>query len=39
MTFLVSHDGVVYEKDLGPETAATTQKITQFNPDKSWKRH
>ena len=38
MTFLVSHDGVVYEKDLGPETAAAAQKITQFNPDKSWKR-
>jgi len=38
MTFLVSHDGVVYEKDLGPETAATAQKITRFNPDKSWKR-
>jgi hypothetical protein len=38
MTFLVSHDGVVYEKDLGPETAATAQKITQFNPDKSWKK-
>lgn len=39
MTFLVNHDGVVYEKDLGPETAATAQKITQFNPDKSWKKH
>jgi len=39
MTFLVSHDGVVYEKDLGPETAAAVQKITRFNPDKSWKRH
>jgi hypothetical protein len=38
MTFLVSHDGVVYQKDLGPETAAAAQKITQFNPDKSWKR-
>ena len=38
MTFLVSHDGVVYEKDLGPETIAVAQKITQFNPDKSWKR-
>ena len=38
MTFLVSHDGVVYEKDLGPETIAIAQKITQFNPDKSWKK-
>ena len=39
MTFLVNHDGVVYEKDLGPDTAAAVQKITRFNPDKSWKRH
>jgi hypothetical protein len=38
MTFMVSHDGVVYEKDLGPKTADLAQKITRFNPDKSWKR-
>jgi hypothetical protein len=39
MTFIVNHDGVVYEKDLGPDTAAAVKKITRFNPDKSWKRH
>jgi hypothetical protein len=39
MTFLVNHDGVVYEKDLGPGTTAAAAKITRFNPDKSWKRH
>lgn len=38
MTFIVNHDGVVFEKDLGPDTAAAVQKITKFNPDKSWKR-
>ena len=38
MTFLVNHDGVVYEKDLGPETPAAVQKITKFNPDKTWKK-
>ena len=38
MTFLVNHDGVVYEKDLGPETPAAVGKITRFNPDKTWKR-
>jgi len=38
MTFLVNHDGVVYEKDLGPDTAQAAQKITRFNPDGSWKR-
>lgn len=39
MTFVVNQDGVVYEKDLGPDTAALAQKITKFNPDKSWKPH
>lgn len=38
MTFIVNHDGVVFEKDLGPDTAAAIKKITRFNPDKSWKR-
>jgi len=38
MTFMINHNGVVYEKDLGPDTAATVQKITKFNPDKSWKK-
>jgi hypothetical protein len=37
MTFIVNHDGVVYEKDLGPKTAATAQSMTKFNPDKTWK--
>jgi len=37
MTFMVSHDGVVYEKDLGPDTATAVQKINRFNPDKSWR--
>lgn len=39
MTFIVNHDGVVYQKDLGPNTAATVQKITKFNPDKTWTKH
>jgi DUF2950 family protein len=38
MTFLVNHDGVVYEKDLGSGTAAAAQKMALFNPDRSWKR-
>jgi Protein of unknown function (DUF2950) len=38
MTFMVNHDGVVYEKDFGPNTAATAQSMTQFNPDKTWKQ-
>ncbi len=35
-TFLVSHDGVVYEKDLGRDTGAIAAKLDRFNPDKSW---
>jgi len=35
-TFMVSNDGVVYEKDLGPNTPELASKIERFNPDKSW---
>ena len=35
-TFMVSHDGVVYEKDLGPKTLELAGAIERFNPDKSW---
>lgn len=35
-TFLVSNDGVVFEKDLGPKTLEVAQGIERFNPDKSW---
>ena len=35
-TFMVSHDGVVYEKDLGPKTLDEFKKIERFNPDSSW---
>jgi len=38
MTFIVNQDGVVYQKDLGPGTAAAVRTMTRFNPDKSWKR-
>jgi hypothetical protein len=38
MSFIVNHDGVVYEKDLGPQTDADIRKMTAFNPDSSWKR-
>jgi hypothetical protein len=38
MTFMINQDGVVYQKDLGPQTATAAQKITTFNPDKTWKK-
>jgi Protein of unknown function (DUF2950) len=38
MTFLVNHNGVVYQKDLGDSTAALVKRIMQFNPDQTWKK-
>ncbi len=38
MTFLVSHQGVVYEKDLGANTARVAQSIDEYNPDSTWRR-
>ena len=35
-TFLVSEKGVVYERDLGTNTAAAVAKMTRFNPDEKW---
>jgi hypothetical protein len=35
-TFMVSHDGVVYQKDLGPKTVELANAIDRFNPDKTW---
>jgi hypothetical protein len=36
-TFIVSHDGVVYQKDFGPATLNEFAKMERFNPDSSWK--
>ena len=38
MTFLVNHDGVVYQKNLGKRTAAIASRMTQFNPDATWSK-
>ncbi len=35
-TFMVSHDGVVYQKDFGPQTTDLAAAIDRFNPDKTW---
>jgi hypothetical protein len=37
MTFIINQRGVVYQKDLGANTAALAEAITEFNPDSSWK--
>ena len=36
-SFIVSHDGVLYERDLGPATLNEFIKMERFNPDSSWK--
>jgi len=36
MTFIVNHAGTVFQKDLGPNTAQLAERMTSFNPDKSW---
>jgi len=38
MTFIVNHDGVVYQKDLGPNTATLAKQMKLFNPDSSWQK-
>ena len=36
-TFIVGQDGVVYQKDLGANTAAIAGAMAQYNPDATWK--
>ncbi|GIK85712.1 MAG: hypothetical protein BroJett026_11930 [Betaproteobacteria bacterium] len=38
MTFIVNQDGVVHEKDLGPNTAAVAAGIKTYDPDASWQK-
>lgn len=38
MTFIVNHQGVVYEKDLGPDTEPIARAMQAYNPDQTWKR-
>jgi hypothetical protein len=36
MTFIVNQSGVVYERDLGPETSKIAGSLSEYDPDKSW---
>lgn len=38
MSFIMSADGVVYQKDLGEQTEKLATEMKAFNPDSSWKR-
>ncbi|MCX6628444.1 MAG: DUF2950 domain-containing protein [Candidatus Solibacter sp.] len=37
-TFLVNQQGIVYQKDLGADSAQIARTMTQFNPDSTWKK-
>ena len=38
MTFIVNQNGIVYQKNLGKDTAKTAAAMKLYNPDKSWKK-
>ena len=35
-TFIVSNDGIVYQKDLGPDSLKIVKNMELYNPDKTW---
>lgn len=37
-TFMISHDGMVWEQDLGPGTEREAAAIEAFDPDQDWQR-
>jgi Protein of unknown function (DUF2950) len=37
-TFIVSNDGVVYQKDLGLNSLKLARQMELYNPDKTWQR-
>src|SRR5688572_23988237 len=36
MTFITNHDGIVYQRDLGPETEINAQQLKSFDPGPGW---
>ena len=36
MTFIVNQDGIVFEKNLGPDTESAARAIDEYDPDASW---
>jgi hypothetical protein len=36
MTFMINQDGVIVQKDLGPDTAKLASALSEYNPDKTW---
>jgi Protein of unknown function (DUF2950) len=37
MTFIVNQNGIVFEKNLGPNTGDIARQMTEYNPDSTWK--
>ena len=37
-TFIVSYDGIVYQKDLGKDSLNIVKSMDRYNPDKTWQR-
>jgi hypothetical protein len=37
-TFIVSKSGIIYEKDLGPNTTRLAQSMTTYDPDSTWQK-
>jgi hypothetical protein len=37
-TFMVSYNGIVYQKDLGPDSITIVKNMERYNPDKTWQR-
>jgi hypothetical protein len=38
MTFVVNHEGAVFQKDLGPRTPRIASRMSRFNPDSTWQK-
>jgi hypothetical protein len=38
MTFIICQDGVIYQKDLGPNTTKLAKTLSVYDPDKTWAR-
>lgn len=36
MSFMISHEGQVFQKDLGPDGEKVAKAMTRFDPDDSW---
>ena len=36
MSFIVNHEGKVFQKNLGPNTASIARSMKEYNPDKTW---